>query len=139
MAQLSLKAAQKILDDNVSPWVRELGMKVEAMDGGDCHIRVPFDSKLVHSGGVICGQTFMSVADAGAMLSIVATLGEMPPMATVSLNISFMKGAADTDLLAHCITLKAGRRMVFGETNLYAGDLTQPVAQAQTNYMVTRD
>lgn len=117
MTLLSTGQAQKILDDNVSPWVRELGMRVEAVSETGVRLRVPFDGRLAHSGGVMCGQVPMSVADAGTMLAISCRHGETVPMATVTLTTSFMRGIT-SDLVAEIGILRAGRTMVFAEASL---------------------
>jgi uncharacterized protein (TIGR00369 family) len=111
---LAIEPAQAILDANVSPWVKELGMRVEGVDEGGVRIRVPFQDRFVHSGGVVCGQVLMSVADAGTMLAINCARGEPVPMATVTLSTSFMRGVT-SDLVAEVRILRAGRTMVFAE------------------------
>ncbi len=117
MTLLSTDQAQRILDDNVSPWVKELGMRVEDVSETGVRLRVPFDARFVHSGGVTCGQVPLSVADAGTMLAISCAHGEMVPMATVTLNTSFMRAVA-SDLVAEVGILRAGRTMVFAEVSL---------------------
>jgi uncharacterized protein (TIGR00369 family) len=131
---LSTEQAQAILDDNVSPWVRKLGMRVEDAGESGVRIRVPFASRLVHSGGVICGQVPMSVADAGTMVAISCANGGMVPMATVTLTTSFMR-AVTSDLIAEVRLLRAGRTMVFAETSFRDAD-GKLVGHATATYML---
>jgi uncharacterized protein (TIGR00369 family) len=133
-ARLTTLQAQKILDDNVSPWVRELGMRVEDVGEDGIRIRVPFHKRFVHSGGVVCGQVPMSVADAGTMLAITCRQGEMVPMATVTLNTSFMR-AINSDLLADVAILRGGRTMVFAEVRISDGE-GRLAGHATASYML---
>jgi uncharacterized protein (TIGR00369 family) len=131
---LSIEQAQAVLDDNVSPWVKELGMRVEAAGEDGVRIRVPFARRLVHSGGVVCGQAPMAVADAGTMLAICCAKGGMAPMATVTLTTHFMRGVT-SDLLAEVRILRAGRTMVFAETSFRDAE-ARLVGHATATYML---
>jgi uncharacterized protein (TIGR00369 family) len=135
---LPIERAQSILDDNVSPWVKELGMRVEGVDDGGVRIRVPFQDRFVHSGGVVCGQVLMSVADAGTMLAINCAKGGIVPMATVNLATSFIRGVT-SDLVADVRILRAGRTMVFAEIAMHDAEHRLAGHATATYMLLQRD
>lgn len=136
MAILLIEDAQRLLDDNISPWVGELGMRVEQVDADLVRVRMPFSQKLVHSGGVICGQALMGIADAAMLVAIANEAPGMTARATVSLNISFLRPAAETDVIADIRILKSGRTLAFGDIALYGADADQKLAQVTVTYVV---
>ena len=136
MATLSIEEAQRILDDNISPWVGELDMRVEQVDADVVRVRMPYNQRLVHSGGVICGQALMGIADAAMLVAIANAAPGMTARATVSLNISFLRPAAETDVIADIRILKSGRTLAFGDVTLYGADPGKPLAQLSVTYVV---
>lgn len=133
---ISVEQAQQILDDNVAPWVRGLNMTVETVSEGAVAIRLPYDRRLDHSGGFVCGQALMAIADASMLVAIANESADLAPRATVSLNISFMRPAAETDVIADVRILKSGRTLAFGDITLYGKDLSRPLARVAVTYAV---
>jgi len=138
MAALTRAEAQEIIDGHVSPWVRALGLKIERIETGSIRVRLPFDAKLVHSGGVVCGQAIMAIIDAATMVAVVNATGGMGPMATVNQTTSFMRGVAAGDILADVRLLRTGRTLIFGDALLHDGDPSRPYAQATITYAIPR-
>lgn len=138
MTTLSREEAQNIIDGHVSPWVRALGLQIESIEPNRIRVRLPFDKKLVHSGGVVCGQAIMAVIDAATMVAVVNQTGGMGPMATVSQTTNFMRSVAQGDILADVRLLRTGRTLIFGDALLHDGDTTKPYAQASITYAIPR-
>ena len=130
---LDVVGAQRMLSELFAPWVQELRLRVEAIGDGEATLVLPFDERLARTGGTICGQAMMAAADTAMVLAISAQLGGFRPMTTVSLNTSFMRPAAGTDVRVIARVLKPGRSLVFGEVVLDGAD-GRRVAHATTTY-----
>lgn len=125
----------KALAEVVAPWVRDLGLRVAAARPGEVELVLPVAPRLVHGGGVLCGQAMMAAADTAMVLAVMTKLGGFKPMTTVQLQTSFLKpvagDAGEARLLAR--VLRMGKSLVFGEILLHTpkGDLA---AHATTTY-----
>jgi len=121
------------LDTLFAPWVRELGLRVDAVEAGEARLRLPFAPGLCREGGTICGQALMAAADTAMVIAISAQLGEFRPMTTVSLTTSFMRPVAAGDVAIVARVLKPGRTLAFGEIELSGAD-GKLAAHATTTY-----
>ncbi|HYF58798.1 MAG TPA: PaaI family thioesterase [Burkholderiaceae bacterium] len=130
---LDVAAAGRMLEELFAPWVQALGLRVEAIGGGEATLVLPFDPTLSRVGGIVCGQAMMAAADTAMVLAVSSQLGGFRPMTTVSLNTSFMRAAAGTDLRVTARVLKPGRSLMFGEVVLEDGE-GRRVAHATTTY-----
>lgn len=118
-----------------APWVAELGLQVTHSAPGEVQLALPITPRLVHAGGVVCGQTLMSAADTAMVLAVMTQLGGFKPMTTVQLNTSFLRGVpGDSDharLTAR--VLRMGKSLVFGEVHIHSAD-GKLAAQVTTTY-----
>ncbi|MGC7405284.1 PaaI family thioesterase [Pandoraea pneumonica] len=130
---MELVQAQKMLEELVSPWVRQLNLQVVATGPEQSELRMPFDVAFKHAGGVICGQTFMAVADTAMVVALSAALGGFQPMTTVTLNTQFMRPVTDGDLRVIARILRKGKNLVFGEIEIYDAS-GKMAAHATTTY-----
>ena len=127
---------QALLDSDLfAPWVRELGLKVDAAERDAVHLQLPIAPRHVHGGGVLCGQSMMAAADTAMILAVCTQLGGFKPMTTVQLQTSFLKpiaGNAGTARLEADL-LRLGKNLAFGEIRILTpnGDLA---AHATTTY-----
>ena len=136
MAGLSAQAAQQILQDNFAPWVRDLGLRVEAADAERAVVRMPYSERLVRIGGTICGQALMSAADTAMVIALAGAFGEFRPVTTVSQNVSFMRPISGTDVLVEARIIRLGKTLAFGEILLRADGEDRPAAHATTTYAI---
>jgi uncharacterized protein (TIGR00369 family) len=130
---MELQNAQHMLNEIFAPWVRDLGLQAEHVSEGEVVLRLPFDRKFVHVGGVICGQVFMAAADTAMVLAVTSTLDEFKPMTTVTLNTSFLRPVGDGDVKVTARVLRRGRNLVYGEIEL-ADANGKLAAHATTTY-----
>jgi uncharacterized protein (TIGR00369 family) len=126
--------AQAILAANFAPWVQSLGLNVEAVAGDAATLRLPFDSRLVRVGGIVCGQALMTAADTAMVIAVAAALGEFRAMATVGQTISFLRPVANDDVLVEARVLRLGRTLAFGEVSMHAAGTGLLAAHATTTY-----
>lgn len=125
---------QAILDQMFAPWVQALRLRVTACDAASATLVLPFDPSLVRVGGIVCGQALMSAADSAMVIAISSALGGLKPMATASLNTSFMRPVANADVELVARVLKLGKSLVFGEIEMRAVGDERLAGHATTTY-----
>jgi len=132
---VDLPALQELLRTMVSPWVTELDLRLLEARPGEVVLTLPVAPRLVHGGGVLCGQAMMAAADTAMVLAISSQLGGFRPMTTVQLQTSFLRPIAGDGGEARLVArvLRLGKSLVFGEIELLdaAGRLA---AHATTTY-----
>ncbi len=118
---LDLPALQAMLTDLVSPWVRELDLRVIEARAGEVTLALRVTPVHVHEGGVLCGQTMMAACDSAMVLAVMTQLGSFKPMTTVQLQTSFLRpipgsrtdAAGEAKVIGR--VLRLGKNLVFGE------------------------
>ncbi len=133
---LSVADGEAILRANFAPWVQELGLRIESLEGDGARLRLPFDERLTRSGGTLCGQALMAFADTAMVFAVTAASGGFRPMTTVGQTISFMKPVMGEDVIAEVRVLRLGRTLAFGEVRLLGANSAILVAHATTTYAI---
>ncbi|MBT7950871.1 MAG: PaaI family thioesterase [Gammaproteobacteria bacterium] len=128
--------AETMLKEMFAPWVQDLNIEFDKIGNGQAVLRVPVSKRLNREGGTICGQAIMSVADTAMVFAISSALDKFVPMTTVSQSSSFLRAAADKDLIADANVIKLGRTIVYGEVNIYTDAPEKPVAHITSTYML---
>jgi uncharacterized protein (TIGR00369 family) len=133
VSNLALADIDGTLQRVLAPWVRQLGLRAEAVDAQGVTLRLPFDESFRHAGGVVCGQVLMAAADTAMIVAVASALGAFRPMTTVTLTTSFLRPVIDGDVLVRANVLRLGKTVVFGEIELTGTDGKLAV-QATTTY-----
>lgn len=131
--------AQHVLDTVMTPWLDELGMRVENLTETGAVIRLPWHERISRDGGLITGQALMSFADAAMVVVISSAIGGFQKMATIDMTTSFLAPAYNTDVLARGKVLRRGKRMIYGRIDLETADEGAPVALVQTTWTLLGD
>jgi uncharacterized protein (TIGR00369 family) len=134
--KFTIEAAESLLKEMFAPWIQDLAISFDKLTEGQAILRVPVSSKLNRGGGTICGQAIMAVADTAMVFAISSARDGFVPMTTVSQSSSFLRPAADKDLIAHASIIKLGRTVVYGEINIYTDSPDKPVAHITSTYML---
>jgi len=134
--KFTIEVAESVLIEMFAPWVQELDIRIDKIDDGEAILRVPTSKRLNREGGTICGQAIMAVADTAMVFAISSALDKFAPMTTVSQSSSFLRAAADKDLISHASIIKLGRTIVYGEVNIYTDTADKPVAHITSTYML---
>ena len=133
---LTLPDLQALLQSElIAAWVRDLALQVTALDANEITLAMPITARLVHGGGVVCGQSLMAAADTAMVLAISAQLGAFRPMSTVQLQTSFLRPVPGTDAQARIVArvLRRGKSLVFGEIEI-ADSAGRLCAHSTTTY-----
>jgi uncharacterized protein (TIGR00369 family) len=136
MQRFSVDDATRILRENFAPWIHDLGLEVEEVDGSAARMRLPFSPRLTRVGGTICGQALMSFADTAMVIAISSASGGFRPMTTVGQTISFMRPVSAGDVIAEARVLRLGKTLAFGEVAMRPADRGDTAAHATTTYAI---
>lgn len=131
MEKQTLQAA---LADYFAPWVQDLGLRVEACDGGSVVVRLPQQGRLARTGGMVCGQAMMAAADTCMVLALMQHWGEFRPCTTVQMSTSFVKPLAAQDGLIESRLIRVGKSLAFGEIDIRGASDGKSVCRASTTY-----
>lgn len=120
-----------------SPLMHGMDLRVVAAEPGQVRFTLPVTDRLVHGGGVLCGQAILACMDTGmvfVMMSLNATAAGN--FTTVQLQTSFERGVpADVgEVTFEARATRPGRTLVFGEVELFLPD-GRRAAHATTTYM----
>lgn len=144
-AGFDLATARRVLEDVFAPWVRDLNLSVEAVEtdppdgaGADWQpgatLRMAFSDRLCRSGGIVCGQALMALADTAMVLAIMVASRGVRQMTTVDQTCHFMRPVIAADVLADARVVRAGRTMSFGRVTLLSVADGRPVAMASNAF-----
>jgi len=143
--EFGLDDARRMLSEAFAPWVLELGLSVERLEadppagaGADWQpgavLRMAFSERLCRSGGVVCGQALMALADTAMVFAIVAGHRGFRPMTTVDQTTHFLKAVASADVIAEARVVRLGRTMSFGRVTLASAADGKPVAMVSSAF-----
>ncbi len=144
-AEFGLEDARRMLGDMFAPWVLDLGLSVESIEtappsgaAGDWQpgatLRMAFSERLCRSGGIVCGQALMALADTAMVFAIVAANRGFRPMTTVDQTTHFLKAVSSSDVLAEARVVRLGRTMSFGRVTLLGTSDGKPVAMVSSAF-----
>ncbi|MEV6352761.1 PaaI family thioesterase [Streptomyces hydrogenans] len=133
-APLTPAAAEKILADNFAPWVLDLGLTVDSLDGHEAVLRLPWSDRLAREGGGLSGQALMAAADTATVIAVSAARGGFVPMTTVQQSTSFQRAVLGADVLVRARLTKLGKRMAFADITMTAEGTVEPAAHATAVY-----
>jgi uncharacterized protein (TIGR00369 family) len=136
---LTLEEANRILGEMGAPCVRDLGLSVEAVTGNKVRLRMRNTPHVRHGGGVVCGQSLMSLADTAMVIALSAAMGRFLPMTTVTQTTHFLRSIRDGDVVAECRILRMGRNLAFGDVMIYAEGGIDPAVQVTSTYALIGD
>src|SRR5690606_40613232 len=119
-----------------------LGFAFESVDGDRVRIHVPYRGDLVGDpdSGVLAGGLVTTLLDHVGGLAVWVALGTFRPVATLDLRVDYMRAAAPgRDLLAEARCYRLTRNLAFVRAWAFEDDPTDPVAAAQSAYMVSAE
>src|ERR1700752_2376321 len=105
MTRISIADFEELCREH-APFARLFGFRVENLDDGAAHVRLPFSNDLLRPGGTVSGPALMALADFAVYAAVLSRIGAVPLAVTTSLNINFLRRPGAADLLAHATLLK---------------------------------
>lgn len=120
-----------------SEFAHDLGLTILDAVPGRVRFSLKVTERLVHGGGVLCGQAILACMDT-AMVFVMMSLNEAADgkFTTVQLQTSFERGVPDDvgEVEFEAWATKTGRTLVFGQIDLLLPD-GRRAATATTTYM----
>ncbi len=140
MSRISDDDLQDLIDTQL-PWVRAMGMSVEAIGEGTCRVRLPHRDEHLRPGGTVSGPAMMGLADYAMYVGVLSAIGRVELAVTTNLSINFLRRPKPAAILADCRMIKVGRRLAYGEVFLYAeaAEDDGPVAHVTSTYSIPPD
>ncbi|MGE4292705.1 MAG: PaaI family thioesterase [Desulfovibrio sp.] len=121
-------------EQTVNPLFAFFGMEIAEIFPGVCTLRLPGRPELIQGGGVVAGGVLATLLDesmAHAALALNAAEGR-GRVATISMETRYLAPALPgADLLACARVIRSGKRVLFVEAEVLAGENRVAVASAQ--------
>jgi uncharacterized protein (TIGR00369 family) len=113
MKAFGIEDAEHLMRTMFAPWVGELNLKAIAFDAAGGDFMMPANPRLVHGGGVSCGQATASAADTVAVMTLSALNGRFRLCTTVDLTTHFIRPLKSGDVDIRVDVLSNGKRMAY--------------------------
>ncbi|WP_024588746.1 PaaI family thioesterase [Aliihoeflea sp. 2WW] len=113
MKAFGIEEAEHLMRTMFAPWVGELNLKAVAFDATGGDFVLPANPRLVHGGGVVCGQATASAADTVAVMTLSALNGRFRLCTTVDLTTHFIRPLQPGDVDIRVDVLSNGKRMAY--------------------------
>jgi uncharacterized protein (TIGR00369 family) len=139
-----LQAAARLMSEVLAPWVQDLGLIVENLEAGrpagapidwqpGAMLRLPFSRKNCRSGGVVCGQALMALADTAMVFACAAAWNGYRPMTTIDQTMHFLR-PVNFDVIADARVVRVGRTTTFGRVMITSAADRRPVGMVSSAY-----
>jgi uncharacterized protein (TIGR00369 family) len=113
-----------------------MGVEMVEIGEGAATARLPFRADFLRPGGTISGPMLMGLADLVMYAAVLSKAGRVELAVTTSLTINFLRKPAPAAILAHGKLLKFGRRLAYGEVELFTEGDSEMVAHVVATYSI---
>jgi acyl-coenzyme A thioesterase PaaI-like protein len=120
MQEFGVEQARDAMATIFAPWIVDLGMVPISFDGSGGTFLLPENQRIVHIGGVICGQATASAADTACVLTLAALNGRLRMCTTVDLTTHFIRPLKPGDVEIRVELLSNGKRMAYTRVEMRA-------------------
>ena len=111
-------------DQIVNNLFNTLGVRVECIDGQQCVLRLPVTSLLLQGAKKVAGGVMATLADEAMAHCVIANLKPGESTATIEMNIRYLRGASDGELVAYGRLVRRGRTIISAEAEIKNADGT---------------
>jgi acyl-coenzyme A thioesterase PaaI-like protein len=113
MAEFGVAEAKETLQKVFAPWIVDLGLEPVGFDATGGDFLLPENPRLVHVGGVICGQATASAADTCSVVALSALNGRFRICTTIDLTTHFIRPLKPGPVEIRVDVLQNGKRMAY--------------------------
>lgn len=139
MSTFGVAEASQTLERIFAPWIVEIGLRPVGFDATGGDFVLPENPRLVHVGGVICGQATASAADTCAVVTLAAMAGRFRKCTTVDLTTHFIRPLKPGDVDIRVEVLQNGRRMAYTRVEMRAAGDTRTAVTATSAFAYLED
>lgn len=139
MGTFGIAEAEEMLGRVFAPWIVELGLKPTGFDESGGAFVLPRNDRLVHIGGVICGQATASAADTACVVTLAALNGRFRICTTVDLTTHFIRPLKPGDVSVRVDILSNGKRMAYARVEMTAAGDDRPAVSATAAFAYLED
>jgi uncharacterized protein (TIGR00369 family) len=119
------------------PFFGEFDFEVESIEPDAGVVRFVYDDRWTRPYKIINGGTLMTLADVAMYVAVFSRVGIVPLAVTNELKMNFLRPAIGSDVLARANVKKAGRRVVYGDIDVFMdGEPDRLVAHATSSYIL---
>ena len=121
------------------PHNRALGMEIVSIGERTATFRLPYSEQLVGdpTSGVIHGGAITALIDACCGLTVLGSLTQLQPIATLDLRIDYLGQAVPhQDVFARAECYKLTRNVAFVRATAYQSDEHAPIASSAGTFMI---
>ena len=136
MSEITLTEARDFFDNSFADWIKDLDITITDITKDSATMRIPATDRINRLGGMICGQAIMALADTAMVFAVAASAGSFVNMTSVNMQTTFLRPMEGGELFADARVIKSGRRLVYGDVNMHAGDPDKPVTHVTTSVML---
>ena len=123
-----------------TPHARKLGIKFVAIDKGIGTLSMPYNAALIGNpkSRVIAGGAVTTLLDQACGMAAIAGFDGFAQLATLSLRIDYQRSAeVGETVIAEAVCYKTTRHVAFIRAVAHDGDADDPIATAQSCFMLT--
>jgi len=123
-----------------TPHASKLGIKFVAVDKGVGTLSMPYNAEVVGNprSRVIAGGAVTTLLDQACGMAAIAGFDGFAQLATLSLRIDYQRAATPGQtIIAEAVCYKTTRHVAFIRAIAHDGDADDPVATAQSCFMLT--
>lgn len=117
-----------------SPFIKLLGLKIEALEHGLCLSRLDINDNLLNKHKVVHGGVIYSMADISMGVAVYSTLKKDDETATVEIKINYLKPAKTKSLICEAKVIQKGKNIVVLEAEVKSENTL--IAKAQGTFSI---
>jgi uncharacterized protein (TIGR00369 family) len=133
MSQISIGDFTAIMRYSL-PFAVAMGTEAVAIEEGHARFRLPYRADFLRPGGTIGGPLLMGLADVTMYAVVLSAVGRAEQAVTSNLTMNFLRRPGPAAVLAEGRMLRLGRRLAFGEVELFTEGDPDMVAHATVTY-----
>lgn len=103
-------------------FVQTLGLVVDEVRLDYCRLSLPFHPKLLQAGGSVHGGVISTLVDTACVPAVGSGFDEARPYSTISMQVQFLSGTSDSDLVAIGWVTRRGKSIAFCNAAVQTAD-----------------
>jgi len=133
LSRITIEEFREIMRGSL-PFAAAIGVEAVAIEAGRARFRLPYRADFLRPGGTIGGPLLMGLADVAMYAAVLSAIGRQELAVTSNLTMNFLRKPSPAAIVAEARLLRLGRRLAFGEVELFTEGDPEMVAHATLTY-----